>query len=567
MIPAMLSAIGLSLSEFADSMIVSYLLGAKAFVVVNLASPTVLAVSMVYTITGLGGSLLFAEYLGKKDRKNADKFFSISTALALLSGTILFILLMSFRPLLSSFFACPAEFSSEFDKYVNVLIFFVPIGILQMHFTYFLPVIGAPALSMGLVLTENVLNIILDYVFIGVFGMGCDGAAAATLISYIITFVIMILIWYFGRIPLTLRRFKITWQDVKKIVMKGFPAGSVQAGYVVTTIFCNHFMNMAFGINGVVAMSLFSQLDSVISVVLTGIVDNNASFAAMLKGEGDYYGIRSLSKRVTVMIVFVCSVLSVVFAAFPEYIASIFSIHDTTALDLIEELIRIYVLYYPLRCIILVLRDIYTTLDRSMYATVLGVLDKVVSVPLIGGVLYTFAGGYGVIAAFPVSMLLIFILIAVINCRIVKKSKGRYSPILLLDENYPLKAIYSYSSITLEDAYEIGSYITDNLEDIVKDCGVLKKISLAAEEIGIYIISQCDKDTPVDYLVSFNGSDYLLTCRSPGKPFYPIKEYEAELSPNEMLLTGMFHIRHEYTFGLNSTTLTIGAKGTVPLAK
>ena len=80
---------------------------------------------------------------------------------------------------------------------------------------------------------------------------------------------------------------------------KGLPSGSVQAGYLATTIFCNYFMNQAFGLNGVVVMSLFAQLDSVISIALTGIVDNNASFAAMLKGEGDYYGIRSLSKRVT----------------------------------------------------------------------------------------------------------------------------------------------------------------------------------------------------------------------------------------------------------------------------
>ena len=141
LIPTLLSAIGLSLSEFADSMIVSHLLGTEAFAVVNLASPIVLMVSMVYQITGLGGSLLFAEYLGKKNRENADKFFSISTALALLSGMILFILLMAFRPLLSSLLGCPAGLSSEFNRYINVLSCFVPIGILQMHFTYFLPVI------------------------------------------------------------------------------------------------------------------------------------------------------------------------------------------------------------------------------------------------------------------------------------------------------------------------------------------------------------------------------------------------------------------------------------------
>ena len=57
-IPATLSAIGLSLSEFADSMIVGQLLNSDAFAIVNLGAPIVFLTCMIYTITGFGGSLL-----------------------------------------------------------------------------------------------------------------------------------------------------------------------------------------------------------------------------------------------------------------------------------------------------------------------------------------------------------------------------------------------------------------------------------------------------------------------------------------------------------------------------
>lgn len=560
MIPAMLSAVGISLSEFADSMVVSHLLSSDAFAIINLGTPIVFAVSLIYTVTGLGGSLLFAECLGKKDKKKADQYFTVSTALSLLSGILLLALLMIFHFILGDIFGCPEELRTEFDVYIRVLRFFVPAGILLMHMTYFLPVVGKPFLSMGLVVSANVLNIILDVVFIRGFGMGCEGAALATLVSYIIVFVAMLFIWRFGKISLTLCKSQKTGQCVKEIVKKGLPSGSVQAGYLITTVFCNHFMNLAFGLNGVVAMSLFAQLDSVISIALTGIVDNNASFAAMLKGEGDYYGIRSLSKRVTVMIVLVCSVLSLAFAAFPHYVAVVFNIHDPDALKLIGNLIRIYVLYYPLRCVLLVLRDIYNTLDRSLYATLLGVLDKVVSIPVVGGVLYLLFGGYGLIASFPVSMILILCLIAGINHRIVRKSNGRYSPVLLLDEEYPLKALCSYSVKSLDNAADIGMWIGKSLADHSLDPRISDKICLAAEEMGVYIIDRCGADTAVDFLVSASGNDYILTCRSSGEPFFPIKRSDGELSPNELLLTGLFKIRHEYIFGLNSTSLTIGAQ-------
>ena len=560
MIPAMLSAVGLSLSEFADSMVVSHLLSSDAFAIINLGTPIVFAVSLIYTVTGIGGSLLFAESLGKKEGKKADQFFTVSTVLSLLMGLLLLAVLTAFHSVLGDLFGCPEELRTEFDVYIRVLSFFVPAGIMLMHLTYFLPAVGKPFLSMGIVVSVNVLNIILDIVFILVFGMGCEGAALATLVSYIIVFIAMLLIWRFGKISLTLCRSDKTAQSVKEIVKKGLPSGSVQAGYLVTTVFCNHFMNLAFGLNGVVAMSLFAQLDSVISIALTGIVDNNASFAAMLKGEGDYYGIRSLSKRVTVMIVLVCSVLSAAFALFSDSVCAVFNIHDPDALELIGGLICIYVLYYPLRCVLLVLRDIYNTLDRSLYATVIGILDKAVSIPVVGGVMYLLLGGSGLIASFPVSMILILCFIAAVNYRIVRKSGGRYSPILLLDEEYPLKAVSGYSVKNMENAADIGQCIGKSLADSSLDPRICDKICLAAEEMGIYIIDRCGAGTAVDFLISTDGNDHILTCRSSGEPFFPINRGEGEMSPNELILTGLFKIRHEYIYGLNSTSLTIGAQ-------
>ena len=559
MIPATLSAIGVSLSEFADSMVVANLLNSGAFAVVNLATPIVFMVTMVYTITGLGGSLLFAECLGKKESEKASNYFTISSAIAVLTGVLLTVLLIALHPFIGNLFGCPDELRAQFDLYVRVLCLFVPVGILFMHLTPFLPIIGRPYLSMGLVIAANVLNIVLDFVFIRVFGMGCEGAAAATLVSYILAFVAMLLILRFGRISLKICKASNIWKSTGEIVAKGIPAGAVQAGFVVTTVFCNHHMNLAFALSGVVTMSLFGQLDSFISIALSGIGDNNASFVAMLKGEGDYYGIRDLSKRVIVMVVGACTVMSIVFGLFPEQLAAIFNIHDRATLELIKSLIWIYVLYYPLRAIILVLRDIYNALGRSLYATVLGILDKVVCIPLIGSILYALFGGYGLIAAFPTGAALILCLIAVVNHRIVRKSNGRYSPVLLLDEEYPLKVIGSYSVASLEDPSDIGEYLGKSLAEASADRSLSNKICLAAEEMGIYIAEHCGSDTAVDFLISYNGSEYILTCRSPGKPFCPFNVDKEDMSLNEKLLTGMFKVKHEYVFGLNSTSLTIGA--------
>ncbi len=556
MIPALLSAVGVSLSEFADSMIVGQLLSEKAFAIVNLGIPIVFMASTVYTITGMGGSLLYAEYLAKKEKERADTYFTASMLLALLLGLVLFAGLMLFRSRLAGPFGCPDELRPDFNRYTSYLCWFVLAAVALTNLTYFLPVVGKPFLSMGLIIAANVMNIGLDVFFIRVLGMGCEGAALATVVAYLIALAAGVLICRFQKVSLRLHRLQSPGRTIAEIVRKGFPSGIVQAGYAVTGVFCNHFMNLSYGANGVVMMSLFGQMDSVMSIALVGIGSNNASFAAMLKGEGDYFGIRTLTRNVAAGVLLVSSVLALCFALFSQPIASAFNINDAGSLRLIAQLTPVYVLYYPLRGLLLTLRDLYNTIDRSAYAAVLGVLDKAVSIPVVGYCLYRFCGGRGLIAAFPVSIALILLLVLCVNFYIYRKFKGRYSPILLLDESNPLKALYS---ITVHgDITELETTVEEGLGPYISDMKLINRTCLAVEEICTYIHESCGKDTTVDIMISENRHSTIITCRSPGKPFYPVRPERERLSANEMVLTKLFQIKHEYIFGLNSTSLTTG---------
>jgi hypothetical protein len=276
----------------------------------------------------------------------------------------------------------------------------------------------------------------------------------------------------------------------------------------------------------------------------------------MLKGEGDYFGIRALTRNVTVVILLVCSVLAVCFACFSIPIAKIFNIHGEGALKLIVRLIPIYVLHYPLRGLLLTLRDVYNALGRSVYSTVLGVLDKTVSIPVVGSILYRLFGGYGLITAFPVSMALILILVLVVNLYIGRRSGGRYSPILLLDESNPLKALCGFTA--LGDLDGLYTVVEEELRKYLTDTKLISRTCLAVEEICTYTREKCGPDVPVDIMISADRDRTIITCRIPSKPFYPIKPDQENLTANELMLTKLFHIRHEYIFGLNSTSLCAG---------
>ena len=116
--------------------------------------------------------------------------------------------------------------------------------------------------------------------------------------------------------------------------------------------------------------------------------------------------------------------------------------------------------------------------------------------------------------------------------------------------------------VTANNQMTDGSKTANNLADDITftEPEPVKAPETKAPSANDGIDAVSGADTAVDFLISSNGREYILTCRSPGKPFYPISEKKRELSPNELLLTGLFEIRHEYIFGLNSTKLTIGAE-------
>ena len=277
MIPALLSAVGVSLSEFADSLIVSRLLSADSFAIINLGAPIVLMTAMVYSMTGLGGALLYAEYLAKKEKEKADRYYTCSMLAALVLGLLLLAVFTGFRGSLGPLFGCPAELRADFDGYVQYLCWFIPAGILLMNYTFFLPIVGKPVFSMVLVISANVLNIALDVVLLRFAGMGCEGAAAATLISYTTVLAAGMLAGRLRKVPLSLCRTGLTRKYFREIAAKGFPSGIVQAGYAVTTVFCNNTLNASFGLAGVMAMSLFGQIDSIFAIALSGIIGSSWS--------------------------------------------------------------------------------------------------------------------------------------------------------------------------------------------------------------------------------------------------------------------------------------------------
>lgn len=112
------------------------------------------------------------------------------------------------------FLGADEELRGPAEAYLRGLMFFGPMIPCGLALSYFVRVNGKPALaSVGLMLSA-LINIVLDAVFIPVFGMGVEGAAYATGIAYTITTGVLCLHFFTPEAKCRFTRAIGAWKEV-----------------------------------------------------------------------------------------------------------------------------------------------------------------------------------------------------------------------------------------------------------------------------------------------------------------------------------------------------------------
>lgn len=173
-------------------------------------------------------------------------------------------------------------------------------------------------------LSGTVLNIILDPIFIFVFNMGITGAAVATVISYVLTFILSIF-YYTGRrsaLKIRLRRC-INKENTLEITKIGIPAMIKQL--LLAAVFCViNVLAAAYGENAVTASGICVKVNSFIAMTLFGISQGFMPVAAFNYGAGNHKRVFSAFKIILRAELIVSGVSAVLCLLFARQIVSVF---------------------------------------------------------------------------------------------------------------------------------------------------------------------------------------------------------------------------------------------------
>ena len=567
LMPSILTSLALALNEFVDCMLVSNLLGSDALAVANLGCPVILLIAAFYVLLGNGGSILYAIFLGKWDRRSAGKVFRLSLTLSA-GGGILFLLIgILLKEPVTEMLCADASLLPTYQSYYRVLLYSAPVLMLTLTFVSFLPPSGAPVIATIVNIVANGTNLIMDVVYIKFLKMGVDGAGYATITGYLIGFIVMLVLMRVRKVrpvsePLTGKGASAASGSIGRligrIIAQGAPAAMLQVCFAIKYGYSNSLSVSYGGRDGVVAFSLCLQTFSIASVFLLGVADTAQPLLAMLYGQKDYKGERAVLKRSFILQILFALGLILFFEAVPQAIAGMYGVKDPEVLRIGTLGIRLFALTYLPRGIAIQFMRFFQVEQRRLYSFVISLMDGLLVLP-VGFLLCELMGLNGVFISYPVSALVMLILILILNLRIYRKRPTEYTGISLVRRD---TGSIGSTSFTISDESEDISAASEQMIDFCTEHGVPRKqgfrVGLLLEEMAVYTRQHRTDKGDIDITLRLTEDEITINFRSIGTPFDPTTGKEGDIPENILMLKNMAsRIAYDYIMGMNSTQILI----------
>ncbi len=244
-LPAMLAQLATLIYNTADTYFVSLTKSPDQIAAVTLSTPVLLIVMSIACIFGMGGSSVISRFIGEGNKEDSRLCFRFCTWTVIAFGFLVTILGLLFtKPIAKAIGSDEANFLYTCD-YLRYIFLGSPFIMLSTGYSHSLRSVALIREATVGVIIGNVLNIILDWLFIVLLGMGTAGAALATSLGYVASS-----IYYLccviskerkgnENVSLSLKRLSESRRVVGSIVKIGIPGALITVMLSVSNIVLN----------------------------------------------------------------------------------------------------------------------------------------------------------------------------------------------------------------------------------------------------------------------------------------------------------------------------------------
>ncbi|MDC7126022.1 MAG: MATE family efflux transporter, partial [Spirochaetales bacterium] len=287
-VPGVIGMLVFGFYQFIDGIFVGQFVGPAGVGAVGLMYPLSLLNNGISGLIGTGASSLISQGIGKGDKKILKNIFPAVFIMNLVICALVTILSIIFAPKLVSFMGGEGEMLELGITYMRIVVagtFFIN---LAASANMMIRSEGLLKQAMYILGVGAILNLILDPLLMVVFKMGIGGAAAATVISQIISMALA-LYFIFSKKSLIQANFNfknVSFKLIKEMSKIGFSAMALPFMAIIEIVTAFKMLDLYAGISDVIALSTIFKVFSLLLPPIWGIAQGMQPFVGINYGAG-----------------------------------------------------------------------------------------------------------------------------------------------------------------------------------------------------------------------------------------------------------------------------------------
>lgn len=307
-LPIFLGNLFEQLYNITDTVIVGNLLGAEALAAVG-SSTQILALTIsVSTGMSIGASVIISQLYGAKRNQNMKEVVDTNIIFISLFSFFLMVLGLLYSPVLLEHLNVPASLLSDADAYLQ--------------------------------------TILLDVIFIKFFTYGVVGAALATVLAQVFSFIVCLryMYRYYPKLAPNLLHLKWKVSVLKTSLAIGLPA-MLQQIFISLGFLVIQFLVNGFGANAIAAYTAASKVDAFAEMPAINLGQALLNFTAQNKGAGEQKRIAKGGRSALIITLGISIAISGLIYSFAPHFIAIFN-RQKAIVQIGEGYLRIVSIFY-----------------------------------------------------------------------------------------------------------------------------------------------------------------------------------------------------------------------------
>ncbi len=371
--------------NLADSMIVGRILGADSLAAVGATgSISFLFFSVFNGISG-GCGIVTARYFGAREDRMVCKSISNSAYImlvsSLLTGTVAFVMV----PTVLAWMGTPPEILPEAITYMRMTSASVPLIAVYNYASSMQRALGDSRTPLYFLIVSCLLNVGLDLLFVGSFGMGVFGAALATMLSQLLAGAGS-MFFAFRRNPyFRLNRESLAFdaEITKSAVRLGLPLALQWSLIAVSTTALQSTVN-SFGSTAMAAYTATNRLEQLVQQPFGSMTMALSTYSGQNMGAGRMKRIRIGFRDSLLAMLALAGLMTLAMQFFGGQFVSLF-VHEPDVIGMGGKALKITSLFYVFLGIIYVSRGVLNGVGDAFFSFLNGIVEIVgrVGLPLL----------------------------------------------------------------------------------------------------------------------------------------------------------------------------------------